>query len=171
MFSLIIAQVRGLQTIGETTGLAGWTRGPHRSPGNRSEAENGEQNRVVHLFRAATVLDCCGSESEIPSYLIDSITITSPWRLPRTRTVIGLRSVISWVHTLLPFTISTIRVLLGSSKRTYRPSGLNSPNVVVVTVTGHSTTFLVVSVLVVVEAPFSSRGVVLVVSLCSVCVV
>ena len=84
----------------------------------------------------------------VNSYWIDSITTTSPLGVPTMRTLTGLRSLISLFHVLLLFTTSTIFVLLGSSKRTYLPSGVCSVKVLVVVVTGQSVTSVVFSVLV-----------------------
>src|SRR5258706_10929754 len=97
------------------------------------------------------------------------------------RVLIGLRSVTKVVHVLLFLIVSTIRELLASSKWTYLPSGVNSPNDVVVVTTGHSVTvvvfvsvllsFDVVSLVRVVRQPSSTRVPLIVVVVVSVRVV
>src|SRR5437763_9868187 len=73
-----------------------------------------------------------GTATRRPPYRIVSMTTTSPLWVPTTCTFSGCFSMTYLFHFLLLFTISTILVLLGSSKRTYLPSGVNSPNEVVV---------------------------------------
>ena len=81
-------------------------------------------------------------------YSIDRITSTSPFGMPTTRTLIGWPPCMSRCQFLLALITSTTFVLLGSSNRTYCPSGDTRPKFVVVVVTGHSI-FSVVSVRVV----------------------
>src|SRR5688500_7583748 len=79
---------------------------------------------------------------------------TSPLAVPLTFTKMGPRS--ARLKALFPLTISTTRVLLGSSKRTNFPSRVSSPKAVVVVVTGQPTVSVCVVWVLVLTPPVAS---------------